>query len=81
MILVEEDNSTYRAIAYVHCDIGYFLSTTYLTCMLNGKWENATCEIRDCGLPPTLTDGSLNISGSIKHNIRSPCRSELYSRL
>ncbi|XP_053398252.1 sushi, von Willebrand factor type A, EGF and pentraxin domain-containing protein 1-like [Mercenaria mercenaria] len=55
VILAEDGNTTYGALANVTCEEGYNTSTEIIQCLDTGTWENTTCEKIDCGMPPNDT--------------------------
>ncbi|XP_052221848.1 adhesion G protein-coupled receptor L3-like isoform X1 [Dreissena polymorpha] len=67
---VTHGRTEYESIAKVTCAVGYKLANSsnnndtfeYMQCQSDGTWnKSAGCTLKDCGLPPTLTDGSLTL--------------------
>ncbi|KAL4233049.1 CUB and sushi domain-containing protein 1 [Mactra antiquata] len=60
IILDFNDVTTYNSTASVNCLPGYEATNETVTCLDSGMWENATCDIKDCG-EPNITNGNVNL--------------------
>ncbi|XP_060560780.1 sushi, von Willebrand factor type A, EGF and pentraxin domain-containing protein 1-like [Ruditapes philippinarum] len=52
--LLEENNTTYTALANVSCETGYNLSKGIIQCLETGLWEITGCQILDCDAVPDV---------------------------
>ncbi|XP_053396463.1 sushi, von Willebrand factor type A, EGF and pentraxin domain-containing protein 1-like isoform X5 [Mercenaria mercenaria] len=60
-VLNKETQTTFVSSATVVCDIGYTATSPKISCQANGSWENASCEINDCGIPNTIDNGTISV--------------------
>ncbi|XP_060556534.1 uncharacterized protein LOC132717141 [Ruditapes philippinarum] len=54
-------NKSEGALANVTCDVGYEPDNLTITCLGNGKWENATCRPKDCGNVSVIENGKYKV--------------------
>ncbi|XP_060560945.1 sushi, von Willebrand factor type A, EGF and pentraxin domain-containing protein 1-like isoform X3 [Ruditapes philippinarum] len=54
--------TTYQSRASLVCDAGYNGSHSTIRCRVSGSWDKATCDIKDCGTPSSVTNGALNFT-------------------
>lgn len=65
--VVYASNTSYGDKVYYECDEGFILrGRSESECLSDKSWssEMPTCEIATCDAPQSLTDGSLNVSGT-----------------
>ncbi|KAK3105074.1 hypothetical protein FSP39_016693 [Pinctada imbricata] len=59
--------TTYGQTVTYSCNAGYYSSgSNTITCQSNGHWSTLSysCTIKDCGTPPTVTDGTRSYSAT-----------------
>ncbi|XP_060573656.1 sushi, von Willebrand factor type A, EGF and pentraxin domain-containing protein 1-like [Ruditapes philippinarum] len=59
--LDEASISTFGATASVSCSSGYKADKKSISCKENGKWSKATCKIKNCGSPPSISNGVVTL--------------------
>ncbi|XP_060554933.1 sushi, von Willebrand factor type A, EGF and pentraxin domain-containing protein 1-like isoform X2 [Ruditapes philippinarum] len=57
--LTRAGKTIYLSEASVTCDPGYTESTDVISCQADGKWQDATCKIKDCGIPNQIQNGKI----------------------
>ncbi|XP_060561246.1 adhesion G protein-coupled receptor L4-like [Ruditapes philippinarum] len=65
--LLEDGKTTYDALAEIFCEAGYNSSVQTIQCRDTGVWENATCDLIDCGELGPLGNGEIDISAGTKY--------------
>ncbi|XP_060578444.1 sushi, von Willebrand factor type A, EGF and pentraxin domain-containing protein 1-like [Ruditapes philippinarum] len=59
--LVDAHNTAFGASARVTCDKGFESNTSTIKCTSSGVWETSICKIKDCGSPPIISNGRIQI--------------------
>ncbi|XP_053400559.1 sushi, von Willebrand factor type A, EGF and pentraxin domain-containing protein 1-like [Mercenaria mercenaria] len=59
--LIDENNTTYGASAYLTCDTGFETNILNITCQSSGLWETAVCKAKDCGPVPEIAFGTTTL--------------------
>ncbi|XP_053404098.1 sushi, von Willebrand factor type A, EGF and pentraxin domain-containing protein 1-like [Mercenaria mercenaria] len=74
IVLVDSNNSTYRAQASVNCDPGYSADKSHITCLSSGNWDNnITCIINECNVNnvPVVANGEVVLNTASNQTIAS----------
>ncbi|XP_053403087.1 uncharacterized protein LOC128558234 [Mercenaria mercenaria] len=74
IVLVDSNNSTYRAQASVNCDPGYSADKSHITCLSSGNWDNnITCIINECNVNnvPVIANGEVVLNTASNQTIAS----------
>ncbi|XP_053376929.1 brevican core protein-like [Mercenaria mercenaria] len=58
-VRLDSTTTTFGSTATVSCNVGYDPSVATIRCQASGAWEYAACTIKDCGLPPSVSHGSV----------------------
>ena len=44
--LADINNTAFRALGFVSCDVGYDTANVNITCQENGRWTTAMCSLK-----------------------------------
>ncbi|XP_060560466.1 sushi, von Willebrand factor type A, EGF and pentraxin domain-containing protein 1-like [Ruditapes philippinarum] len=61
IVLIEDGNSSFGALAEVTCYIGHSATLETIMCRNTGKWDNTSCEVINCGDVPIVIKGSVTL--------------------
>ncbi|KAH3725443.1 hypothetical protein DPMN_051287, partial [Dreissena polymorpha] len=60
-ITLHDGHTTYGSLSIVLCNPGYLAKVSQIVCVSSGLWENASCELLDCGLPKPMPNGNTSL--------------------